>query len=409
MSKSCFVKLTARFFKETVRYYVVILLIISSFSAFGQIKFSCGFSKQTPDSLCNLVSTENKFVSSKAFNQVKSIVDQIGLPQNFVLIQCSKIENAFAVTSELGIRYIVIDKDWISSSSNHWLVLGVLAHEIGHHLCGHTINKSVSSFTERQSMELEADRFAGFVLKRLGASKEQALIAINTIVPTEQINKNSTHPSKSKRVGAILSGFEQNMLNDLISKESIVGTTSFEEYFNIAYSAAPEPSPESNVDSLYKAAMNYIMAAKNPLFLEAYVNYAAIAIVLSEKISDQNKLRHFFDLSIDFLRAVDFDMLENHFGNVDLAKLYNNVGHLCSTKAYKFGGGDYYSAAISYLEKATKLDPNNGSAHLNLGIAVGNYGFDLGIPTLDLTCPHFLKACRLGVTNGCRHYNNMCR
>jgi len=78
----------------------------------------------------------------------------------------------------------------------------VIAHEVGHHLNGHTIRKGGST----PRLELEADEFAGFVLYKLGASLEQAQEVMKYIATAKA---SSTHPSRASRMLAIEHGWDK--------------------------------------------------------------------------------------------------------------------------------------------------------------------------------------------------------
>ena len=78
----------------------------------------------------------------------------------------------------------------------------LLAHEVGHHLNGHTIMKGGST----PELELEADQFAGFVLYKLGASLQQAQEVMKYIAKTEQ---SKTHPARNSRMLAIQTGWDK--------------------------------------------------------------------------------------------------------------------------------------------------------------------------------------------------------
>ena len=95
--------------------------------------------------------------------------------------------------------------------SNDWSNMFVLAHEVGHHINGHTVDalvlsgKSQLPLYTRRAQELESDEFAGFVLGRLGANLNQALIAVNNT--SDEDDSYSTHPRRSKRIAAVKKGF----------------------------------------------------------------------------------------------------------------------------------------------------------------------------------------------------------
>ncbi len=103
-------------------------------------------------------------------------------------------------------RYILYNAGFIDRinelTKDKWAVLTLLAHEIGHHLNGHTIRKTGST----PQLELEADQFAGFVLYKLGASLEQAQEVMRYIAKTEA---SKTHPARSSRLQAIATGWNK--------------------------------------------------------------------------------------------------------------------------------------------------------------------------------------------------------
>ena len=72
----------------------------------------------------------------------------------------------------------------------------------GHHLQGHTLEHGGS----RPTIELEADKFSGFVLYKLGATLEQAEIGMITLGSDRG---SSTHPSRKARLAAIESGWAE--------------------------------------------------------------------------------------------------------------------------------------------------------------------------------------------------------
>ena len=161
---------------------------------FGNIK--------RPQDVCN-------FMGFKSNNHAEEVVDRIlkpvGLARNFVVVECPNTDNCFATVVE-GKRYIIYDGKFMRKiedlTDTDWGAVSVMAHEIGHHLQGHTIDGKGS----RPSKELEADQFSGFVLHQLGATLDEALIAIRTFgndVAT------GAHPAKHNRVEVIKKGWNE--------------------------------------------------------------------------------------------------------------------------------------------------------------------------------------------------------
>ena len=80
--------------------------------------------------------------------------------------------------------------------------MALIAHEVGHHLNGHTIQKGGSS----PALELEADEFAGFVLYKLGATLDEAQEVMKYIAANEA---SSTHPARGDRMLAVKKGWDK--------------------------------------------------------------------------------------------------------------------------------------------------------------------------------------------------------
>lgn len=148
---------------------------------------------------------------------ISSIMEQIGLKPNFLLRQCDHYNGAAALTiSDPSIkyaRYIVYDSQFLSRLSNNaetdWAAVSVFAHEVAHHLYGHTYN----SANKNHEFELRCDRFSGFALQKLGATLEQALAGMNAYGYKEET---STHPAIHKRLEAIREGWQD--ANQLAAK-----------------------------------------------------------------------------------------------------------------------------------------------------------------------------------------------
>ena len=135
-------------------------------------------------------------------DQINSILQFSGLTSNFK-IYSAKIENAVATIID-DKRYIIYDPRLLgftdNQSGNYWSSMSILAHEIGHHLAGHTLNELGST----PSTELEADKYSGFVLYKLGASLNQSTAALVTL-STEIAS--ASHPARSNRIKAVTGGW----------------------------------------------------------------------------------------------------------------------------------------------------------------------------------------------------------
>ena len=197
--------------------------IIIIFLCFSSITFS-----QSRDALELCIAVRgNSFMSNvEAERSLEKILNTVGLSQNFVLQSCDRIENAIA-TSYKGIRYILYDKNFMSNISNYtndWSNMLILAHEVGHHINGHSLDIVLyaadvveeKSLLNRRNQELQADEFAGFVLAKLGAPLADAERVISSIT-TDRDDTYSTHPNRSKRINAIRKGYNKAGNNSRVS------------------------------------------------------------------------------------------------------------------------------------------------------------------------------------------------
>ncbi len=142
--------------------------------------------------------------SREAQEVVENVLRQVGLSSNFT-IKAANVSNAQAYVSK-GDRYILYSEQFMADiyhrTGDFWSQIAILAHEIGHHLNGHTLQTDGS----RPVLELEADKFSGFVLYKLGANLRQAQAAVTTLADEQG---SATHPPKAARLEAIAVGFRE--------------------------------------------------------------------------------------------------------------------------------------------------------------------------------------------------------
>jgi hypothetical protein len=141
--------------------------------------------------------------SQAALDIVQQIVSYTGLPQSFD-VYSANIYNAAALVVD-GQRVILYDPQLIAdleqATDDHWSVVSILAHEVGHHLAGHTLDVDYS-----KQYELEADYFSGFVLYKMGAALAEAQSAMGLLRDHPNM---STHPTQAERLAAIETGWRE--------------------------------------------------------------------------------------------------------------------------------------------------------------------------------------------------------
>lgn len=142
---------------------------------------------------------------------VNRIMRFTGLPQNFNVVE-APVPNAAALIlvddSKTPRRIIAFNRSFLgmvgrATGNNPWAPISIMAHEIGHHLSGHTILPGGS----QPPIELEADKFSGFVLYRMGAGLSDAQHAMSALVPADM--RSRTHPGRAARLDAIAQGWRE--------------------------------------------------------------------------------------------------------------------------------------------------------------------------------------------------------
>jgi hypothetical protein len=148
------------------------------------------------------VPTSNFATVQEGQKIIQDILQAVDRRANFE-IRTANIDNAAAVMYG-GKRYVLYNPNFINAlvkrTGNEWSAVSVLAHEVGHHLKGHTTSGQGSS----PATELEADEFSGYALRKMGASLADAEVAMK-LIATPQAT--STHPGRSSRLSAIETGW----------------------------------------------------------------------------------------------------------------------------------------------------------------------------------------------------------
>ncbi|UHG90894.1 hypothetical protein [Spirosoma oryzicola] len=153
-----------------------------------------------PQVICSNVNAPS---TGHAERVVDRILKPIGLMRNFKVMECANTDNCFATVVK-GQRFIIYDAAFMQGieeeTETDWSAISIMAHEIGHHLQGHTIDGRGG----QPQKEIEADKFSGFVLHQLGASLDEATVAVRALGDE---HATSTHPAKPTRIEAIRKGW----------------------------------------------------------------------------------------------------------------------------------------------------------------------------------------------------------
>ena len=131
------------------------------------------------------------------------IMDLVGMRPRIRILEADfKVDNVARAVIRGSQRYVVYDTKWFTFEDNRvsWYSIYILGHEIGHHIYGHTHGFE----SGRHRAELDADRFGGWVVARLGGRLDQAVAF--TRVFSEKGSK--SHPPRNDRIAAIQEGWQ---------------------------------------------------------------------------------------------------------------------------------------------------------------------------------------------------------
>lgn len=186
-------------FKQTL--LVALFFLVTSVVANAQTKkvTGCGY----------IIPPKSLRTNFSSVYEARDIVNQmlqtINWKENFRLQERNGIQNAYATIIN-NIRWIVYDNNFLENIDAHtktkWASISIMAHEMGHHYHDHVVSQTGSTVPK----ELEADAFSGYMMAKLGASKEQSIAAISAIASNQA---SSTHPAKKDRINAISQGWDK--------------------------------------------------------------------------------------------------------------------------------------------------------------------------------------------------------
>ncbi len=291
-----------------------IVLFISFSFLFIAPTYSIGHVSYTYQSKGNPGDDPTLATAAEAKAIIQEILDAVGVKTSFE-VRAAKIPNAAAAVAN-GKQYILYNPTFMAAiskvtGSNRWVPIAILAHEIGHHLDGHTATSKVST----PENELEADAFSGFALRKMGASLEDAQLAIRT---ASSKYATATHPARVDRLDAIAQGWNK-------ADAQLVGNKPVQKQ----YTRMPEAATvnTNTVPALAEQYIAYDVQFKNDDESRYYVTVRNNLVKLED-----NKLYILGKLlstnSAEYPLALKVD---------DMLMLVSNTGHIVSRKGVDIG------------------------------------------------------------------------
>lgn len=294
----------------------------------------------------------------------------MGLEPNFIL-KSANVANALA-TTERGQRYILYNTTFLENfkrdARTQWAAYSVLAHEIGHHLNNHNFGETDSQ--HRKKMELAADRFAGNILQKMGATLEEAQAGINSF---SLANETATHPPKSARLEAVASGWKQAQEGIVLQMGTVDNDKLAKEWFDKGNKVFDDKEYEKAIadfaeairlkpdyaDAFFKRGTACYLLVR---YTEAIADFDQairlkpdFAVAFNNRGLAKKELGKYTEAIVDYDQAIRFDPgFTFAFNNRGAAN--NNLGK--------------YTDAIADFDQAIRLNPNYARAYANKGCAI---------------------------------------
>lgn len=146
---------------------------------------------------------QQRITEQQAKSAVYRIVRYSGLQPNFIVRENTDIPTAIAFIKARK-RYIEYNPSVIAgivdSARTDWSAVSILAHEIAHHLLGHTLEPG----KRHPGDELACDLYSGFILNAMGATLDESLAAMRV---SGHALDTLRHPQKEARLNAIWQGW----------------------------------------------------------------------------------------------------------------------------------------------------------------------------------------------------------
>jgi len=366
------------------RFFFFFVLVF--FSSNAQIRKMCTYESYLPVSeyidQCGFQKPQRLLGLEK---KVDSLFNLIGEQRNFQIKSCAQIRGISAMNfdsfhSPLE-RFVVIQENTLDLDSliaNHdWNILGRFLHAMGHHMRQHLLIDSIDFFEE----EVEADEAVGFMLSKMGVSKENSLKTID-FVPDSTVNE--THAPTIKRKNAVIRGWNwgQDGTSTLPKKDYVellpVSETQELDYMQQHNTAHKEGKYElaswhalkafqysggKNRKMLAEAAYHFHQNGQFAMSLKCYLTLLDRGIGF---LARNGKLNVFVIVGINYYFLEEWDMAIQYLtaAHLMLPKDLQTLNYLAATYQKKRD----WEMCGNYVKKMIKLDSKNPDHTFNLGI-----------------------------------------
>ena len=147
--------------------------------------------------------------NAEAQDTVEEVIRAAGLLPGVVVARAAEVGNAEACRGSDGNDYILFNPGWLSNlykdADEYWANRAIIAHELGHIVLNHVL----IALGSNPKIELQADEYAGTILAKLGASRDQAIAAYKS-GQMKTPHDSTRYPSTDQRLAAVEKGLGGN-------------------------------------------------------------------------------------------------------------------------------------------------------------------------------------------------------
>lgn len=130
-----------------------------------------------------------------------SLISIAGIQNSRIKLVTSNQTSSAKYIKQDTISYIIYNPLAFHNKQDE-IFIGVIAHELGHFINHH------DDFGSRKDLELDADYYIGFLMRRLNILDMNKVFSCLTLFPDNTMSE--THPEKEKRKISIQNGFENS-------------------------------------------------------------------------------------------------------------------------------------------------------------------------------------------------------
>lgn len=335
---------------KTILSTIACIFLVQTLWAQGFQDIVKAQSEEQLDDLCETALLGFSGTPEEVDRLVTDIINAAGLKKSFELKACSNISNAIAKILKINgedKRIIVYDPEWLeqlSKNKSDWSGKMIMAHEIGHHLNGHSLNNGGST----HERELEADFFAGARMADLGATLGEVEVAAN-IFPA---NGSSSHPGRNERKAELIAGFKSRARNNKTLDIKVLDADAQRSGQRILERVKGLIFPDDNAlvkEDIYRKSINLLNTARTNYYKGYTEDIRYYETYIYRSLGEKEKTREAMENYLSIKDLSDRDRIKQLTGyiakdNIKARVVFNNLDVVYELSKAYFKNGSYKNA-----------------------------------------------------------------